>query len=580
MRNRRKGVPKLLPYVVPLLLEFTLQCVAQTCPNTPKQEGSWPANSTVYYSLDGSLPAGAPAQVLQAISSWNQANQSNNSGVTFVPGPPPSGTSNARTISFSVGNANGRPAEVSQTGIPIMSAHVRFDTSLVVGSPPVLVVNPSAAGYDTVFTKLALHEIGHTMGLAENPQPGGNSCGGQIAGGSVMNGFCGIPNDAANNQPTAVTGCDNGSVSTHENFPPPPPSCSGSLTTQVSQESRTYPNPFPGGSNFCTTTYNVTRYYCNGVFVRADRPVASVQCGITCTLWGYLDSQEPNPTDPVNCSDTYRTYRYQCSNGTSWEPPAELIGTSCIHGGDPGCSPAQNHQGNHCSAWDESGCYCYSYTGTSTPIIIPVGKDAAYRLTSLQDGVEFDINATGTAIRTSWTAPGRQMGFLFLDRNSNGTVDDGSELFGNHTPLPSGETAKQGFEALAVYDQPAHGGNGDGWIDSRDTIWQSLRIWVDTNHDGTSQASEIFTLESVSVSALSVDFKALMKHDAFGNTLRFKAKAIVREQVRWAHDVFFTTGDSYSDSSVRLLKGQTLRATVAAYFSPRSGFCALVAQSP
>jgi hypothetical protein len=243
------------------------------------------------------------------------------------------------------------------------------------------------------------------------------------------------------------------------------------------------------------------------------------------------------------------------------------------------CSPVVNDNGSRCSQWDDSGCFCYFYGDASSPIIIPLSQDNRIQLTPPSAGVWFDLKALGTPIRTAWTAADSDLGLLFLDRNGNGAVDDGSELFGNHTPLPNGETAKQGFEALAVFDQPAHGGNGDGWIDSRDAIWSSLRVWVDSSHDGISQPTEISSLEGVNISAISIEFISVMRRDAYGNTLRYKAKAIVEGSVRWAHDVFFLTGESYSTANHRLMKGDSLRSTVATFFRPKiESACALAAR--
>lgn len=160
----------------------------------------------------------------------------------------------------------------------------------------------------------------------------------------------------------------------------------------------------------------------------------------------------------------------------------------------------------------------------ATPIVINLGH-GDYRLTGLDDSVRFDIAATGTPIQIGWTAAGSNQAFLWMDRNGNGVVDGGGELFGNATSLNDGTRARNGFEALKELDA-----NHDGVLDANDPVWAHLLLWRDFDHDGKSQPGEVERVQGSEITAIDVAYHWTGRRDSQGNTFRYQSTVWLRSR--------------------------------------------------
>ena len=154
--------------------------------------------------------------------------------------------------------------------------------------------------------------------------------------------------------------------------------------------------------------------------------------------------------------------------------------------------------------------------------------------------VHFDHDGNGFAQLTGWV--GANDGLLVWDRNGNGVIDDGGELFGDNTVLFNGLTAVNGFAALAEHDR-----NGDGVIDANDAIWSELRIWRDLSQDGRTDEGELFTLEEAGVQSINVTYTNSNYVDANGNSHKqVGSYTTTTGEHRVVADVWFKTDATYS----------------------------------
>jgi hypothetical protein len=142
----------------------------------------------------------------------------------------------------------------------------------------------------------------------------------------------------------------------------------------------------------------------------------------------------------------------------------------------------------------------------SDPLVLDLAGDGV-DLSSAADGANFDITGNGGTNRTAFVRG--DDAFLALDRNGNGRVDNGRELFGDQNG------ARNGFEELAKYDS-----DRNAVIDSRDGIYESLRLLHDKSGDGRVDFDEMSTLSEMGIESIHLRYQAGKdKGDGKGNRI-------------------------------------------------------------
>ena len=134
------------------------------------------------------------------------------------------------------------------------------------------------------------------------------------------------------------------------------------------------------------------------------------------------------------------------------------------------------------------------------PLVFDLDGDGITTVSLEESNAFFDLDNNGFAEKTSWV--GAKEGLLAYDKNGDGIINGGNELFGDRTLMKDSKTlASSGFTALAEYDN-----NKDGKIDSNDAIYTLLRIWQDSDGDGIASAGELKQLVDLGIVSIGLSY--------------------------------------------------------------------------
>ena len=293
--------------------------------------------------------------------------------------------------------------------------------------------------------------------------------------------------------------------------------------------------------------------------VCSDPPANSTECDDLGMFWNFSGNfcQNDPPTQMV-CEGVTAFWNHttsicvnepaigMCRGGADW---GNYFSTGCWTGlglfGGSSCdrsSQFKNKCFQYAGDYDTNYCVCSGCdTCGGSPILIDV--PGGFDLTDVDHGVRFDLNGNGTPDRLSWTSPTSTAAWLVLDRNRDGGINSGKELFGDYTfqtESPIG-AEPNGFIALAEWDKLENGGNGDSAITQSDYVFTKLRLWRDGNQNGLSDVGELHGLWEYGIETISLDYREARRRDKYGNEFRYRAKVYGADNVelaRWAYDVY------------------------------------------
>jgi len=171
------------------------------------------------------------------------------------------------------------------------------------------------------------------------------------------------------------------------------------------------------------------------------------------------------------------------------------------------------------------------------PLAIDLNKDGTHTL-KLDGALNFDIDGNGFKEATGWISP--EDAFLAYDRNENGVIDDGTELFGDKTVTNTAfgytsKAAENGFEALKAFDS-----NNDNIIDEKDEKFDKLLLWQDKNSNAVTDEGELKTLREHNIKSIDLNYQNINSTNN-GNFIRQTSKVTFNDgTTTTADDIWFS----------------------------------------
>jgi hypothetical protein len=485
LKNYSAGNLASVSAVTFFLILFTLSALranGQTCQDPPRDElsRSWPNNSPIHVNVSTAFSGPQNDAIKLAFNNWSNAATS---GITFT-----------FTYTGTPLNPNDLQGwQVNYTGTPHCAVGGYACQSITGGQISNLSNRRATAWTDintlttntTAITQAMAHEIGHTFGLYD--------CSACLAGQSTMTSFpSGDYNNTTWGQP-APTICDKDAAWPYYHV--------------------------------ATCTYGVAKV--EGLCTVPNYSPRTAPDGYCCPSPGQCNGPQDYVTFTINgCSSGFVGSGGSCTRSSAFISRCE----------------------DRFGGYDDFSCGCNGgceLGGSCSPIVVDILGNG-FELTDAVSGVNFDLDNTGAPERIGWTAASSDDAWLVLDRNGDGLINGGKELFGNATAQspPVDDQEMNGFRALAEFDTADFGGNEDGKIDYRDSVFSYLKLWQDANHNGISETCEMSALSQLGLREFDLKYKFSWRMDEFGNQFRYRGKvddAHHSHLGRWAWDVFLVT---------------------------------------